>query len=46
MAVSGIPKGLEKIEELRTWRLNNVYSEVALLHKSGEGRSSPFPIRT
>ena len=28
MATSGIPKGLEEIEELRTWRLNNVYSEV------------------
>lgn len=28
MVTSGIPKGLEEIEELRSWRLNNVYSEV------------------
>lgn len=28
MATSGIPKGLEEMEELRSWRLNNVYSEV------------------
>ncbi len=28
MTASGIPKGLEEIEELRSWRLNSVYSEV------------------
>ncbi|MEP5761327.1 MAG: hypothetical protein ABJ327_18825 [Litoreibacter sp.] len=28
MATSDIPKGLEEMEELRSWRLNNVYGEV------------------